>query len=219
MSPAARRTATRRSARKSGGARKTTARKSTGRSASGRSSTARRTTARRKTTARRSTASRRTSGGNATVRGLTTSLDSVDKRLKSARSKVDTSSKRLIRELEGHIKNARKTVQELGKQLQDGASPSRGTARKSTARKSTARKSTARKSTARKTHRRPAQVHCPEEHRCPAHHRSRGQQPARRQHGAAHNGTLGGPRPVCLEQPDGVSLADNGAQAVEIGSH
>ena len=170
---------------------------------------------------------------------LTTSLDSVDKRLKSARSKVDTSSKRLIRELEGHIKNARKTVQELGKQLQDGASPSRGTARKSTARKSTARKSTARKSTARKStarkstarkstarkttaredHRRPAQVHCPEEHRRPAHHRSRGQQPAWRQHGAAHNGTLGGPRPVCLEQPDGVSLAKHGAQAVEIGSH
>jgi hypothetical protein len=84
---------------------------------------------------------------------LNTPLDTLEKRLTTARKNVDTSSRKFIKELEGHIKNARKSLQGLGKQLekavQDGR-PSRSPARKTTARKTTARKSTARKSTARR---------------------------------------------------------------------
>ena len=222
MSPAARRTATRRTARKQAAR----ARRQRARARAAARAAARQLHVVPPRVVRRPRVvhDRRASGGNATVRGLTTSLDSVDKRLKTARSKVDTSSKRLLREIEGHIKNARKTVQELGKQLQDGASPlerDRPQVHRPEepppGRAPPGRPPPGRAPPARAP---PAQDHRPEEHRRPAH-----QPPARAaagaaaSHGAALNGTLGGARPVCLEQPDGVSLAEHGAQAVEIGSH
>src|SRR5436190_15621545 len=90
MSPAARRTARKTTRKKTGGARRTTARKSTSRRAPSRKT------------------ARRSSGGS--LGPLSTSLDSLEKRVKKATANLDGDARKALREVQTHVSNARKSL-------------------------------------------------------------------------------------------------------------